>query len=362
VCEVPIYLIPSDGSMTKKRDHLLPDRHPQQDLFVCDIVDAAPKADMGSMEHPIFSLSTKPDMKPRKYTNGDTFIKVNPSHYGLATVFDRDVLIFCISQCMAAIKDGREVKRGHKLKLNAADLLEATNRPKEGRGYKLLKDALLRLQGTQIETNIKQGNGQERFSVFSIIDRAEIVRETRDGRMQEIEITLSDWVHDAIEHNNVLTLNTDYFRLRKPIERRLYELARKHCGKQSKWTIYSDNLAKKAGSTSSAKEFKRMISKVITANADQQYIPDYTFTLTGDLLTVRPIKVRRTDSGITTLPPLQSETYETARSHAQGWDIRVLENDWRTWVADKKITIRNPDLAFIKFCRDKGHYQQEELF
>jgi len=65
--------------MNKRRNHLLPDRHPQQDLFVCDIVDAAPKGDMGSMEHPIFSLSTKPDIKPREYHHGDNFIKINPS-------------------------------------------------------------------------------------------------------------------------------------------------------------------------------------------------------------------------------------------------------------------------------------------
>jgi hypothetical protein len=38
---------------------LLPDRHPQGDFFVCDIFDAAPKADIGSMEHPIFSLFNK---------------------------------------------------------------------------------------------------------------------------------------------------------------------------------------------------------------------------------------------------------------------------------------------------------------
>ena len=88
--------------MTKRRNHLLPDRHPQQDLFVCDIVDAVPKGDMASMEHPIFSLSTKPDMKPREYSNGESFIKINPSIKGLATVHDRDVLIYCISQCMAA--------------------------------------------------------------------------------------------------------------------------------------------------------------------------------------------------------------------------------------------------------------------
>ena len=75
---------------------------------------------------------------------------------------------------------------------------------------------LRRLQGTQIETNIKQG-AEERFSVFGLIDRADVIRETRDGRMQEIEITLSDWVFDAIENNHVLTLNRQYFQLRKPI-------------------------------------------------------------------------------------------------------------------------------------------------
>jgi hypothetical protein len=36
------------------RNPLLPNRHPQQDFFVCDIVDAAIKGDMGSMEHPVF--------------------------------------------------------------------------------------------------------------------------------------------------------------------------------------------------------------------------------------------------------------------------------------------------------------------
>jgi len=342
--------------MAKRRNHLLPDRHPQQDLFVCDIVDAVPKGDMASMEHPIFSLSTKPDMKPREYSNGESFIKINPSIKGLATVHDRDVLIYCISQCMAALNEGRQVQR--KLKLNAAELLQATNRPKEGRGYKLLKDALSRLQGTQIETNIKQG-GKERFSVFGIIDRADVVRETREGKMQEIEITLSDWVFDAIENNNVLTLHENYFRLRKPIERRLYELARKHCGKQPKWTIYLDTLANKTGSMSSAKEFKRMITKVITDNTNDPYIPDYSFELEGDLLIVRPL---RATLDVNALPPLEPDTYEKAREYAQGWDIRALENEWRTWVRTKSIKIKNADANFISFCKKRGAYSNQDSF
>ena len=50
------------GDNTKERSPLLPVRH-QPDFFVCDVFDAALKGDSASMEHPIFSLSKKPDMK-----------------------------------------------------------------------------------------------------------------------------------------------------------------------------------------------------------------------------------------------------------------------------------------------------------
>ena len=56
----------------------------------------------------------------------------------------------------------------------------------------LLKSALERLSGTRISTNITTG-GLEVFETFGLIERAKIVRETREGRMQEIEVKLSDW-------------------------------------------------------------------------------------------------------------------------------------------------------------------------
>ena len=46
---------------------LLPDRHPTADFFICDVLDAIPKDDMASMEHPIFSLSTRPDRRILSY-------------------------------------------------------------------------------------------------------------------------------------------------------------------------------------------------------------------------------------------------------------------------------------------------------
>ena len=178
------------GDMSRERSPLLPIRH-QPDFFVCDVFDAAFKGDSASMEHPIFSLSKKPDMKTRRYENGNSWAEVRPGAKGLATVFDRDILIYCISQLVAAMNSGRTVS--HTLRLRAHDLLIATNRDTSGRGYLNFREALERLQGTQIATNIITG-GKEAFDVFSLIDRARIVRETRDGRMEEVEIRLSDWV------------------------------------------------------------------------------------------------------------------------------------------------------------------------
>jgi hypothetical protein len=88
---------------TKHKTPLLPDRHPIQDSFICDGMDAIPKDDMGPMEHPIFSLSTKPDNAAREYEHNGTEVTVVPSILGLATVHDKDILIYCISQLSAKI-------------------------------------------------------------------------------------------------------------------------------------------------------------------------------------------------------------------------------------------------------------------
>lgn len=334
--------------MTNERTPLLPDRHPQRDLFVCDIVDAVPKGDMSSMEHPVFSLSTKPDMRPRRYDRGESWIEISPSRYGLATVHDRDVLIYCISQCMGALNEGRKVSRTMRFK--AHDLLVATNRQTSGRGYELLKDALRRLQGTQIETNLRQG-GKEYFKVFGLVDSAQAVRETRDGRMLDVEITLSDWVFDAIENNHVLTLNRKYFFLRKPLERRLYELARKHCGNQPEWRIGLESLRDKCGSGSTLKEFKRLVGKIIDDDQHHDHMPDYAFSFSGDNMVIRP----KQTAPQMALPGfhLDPDTYHKARMAAPGWDVYQLETEWREWM---KGTPRNADQAFIGFC--KKRYQR----
>lgn len=328
---------------------LLPDRHPQGDFFVCDIFDAAPKGDIGSMEHPIFSLSTKPDTRARIYEHNGIKVEVKPSTDGIATVHDRDILIFCISQIIRGMNDGREPQQI--VKFQASDLLRATNRMLSGRGYDLLKAAMERLAGTRISTNITTG-GKEVFETFGLIERARIVRETREGRMQEVEVKLSDWVFNAIKAQEVLTLSRDYFRLRKPLERRIYELARKHCGRQREWRISLETLQKKCGSGSSPREFRRLVMAISDEDKKHGHMPDYEirFDVETNVLRVRSrgtIAPEATDVR-STIPALDADVYEMAREAAPGWDVRFIESEWRAWATD---TPRNPEMAFLGFCR-----------
>jgi len=326
---------------------LLPDRHPQEDFFICDIFDAAPKGDIASMEHPIFSLSTKPDTRPRKYERRGLTLEIKPSIEGLATVHDRDILIFCISQLVRAINDGKPVTQT--VRFHASDLLKATNRETSGRGYELLKSALERLAGTRISTNITSG-GQEIWDNFGLIERSRIVRETREGRMQEVEVRLSDWVFNAIQAQEVLTLSRDYFRLRKPLERRLYELARKHCGAQKDWKIGLKLLQEKCGSGSTPGHFKRLVRQIVEQDKAHAHMPDYALRLSEDgtqLIFLNRGSVTAVSAAVH-VPALDQEVYEAARGLAPGWDVRMVEQEWRLWLKEPP---RNPEMAFLGFCR-----------
>lgn len=339
---------------------LLPDRRNQDDFFVCDILDAAPKGDMGSMEHPIFSLSTKPDKNVRRYENNGNWLEVKPSSEGLATVHDRDVLIYCISQVISGINNGIEPNRV--LRFKAYDLLKATNRTIDGRGYHNLKMAMNRLQGTQIETNIVTG-GEEQIDIFSLIDRAKVIRETRDGKMLDIEVHLSDWLFNAIKSKEVLTLSRDYFRLRKPLERRIYEIGRKHCGQKAEWSISLELLRKKCGSHSTKEEFKRLLNNIVKQDEVHNHMPDYKLRFkegNNNLFFInRRVEEREKEKELSRqsgydYPLLKGDTYLLAKEVAPSFDVYWLEQEWQSfWFDSGKPELKSPDAAFIGFCKQR---------
>lgn len=316
-----------------------------QDFFVCDFFAAVPKHDLASMEHPIFSLSTRPDRRVVSYDHNGATLTVTPSVKGRATIFDADILIFCISQLMAALNQGRAVSR--KLSLTAHDLLQATHRETSGDGYKRLRDAFERLAGTRITTNIVTGE-QEITSGFGLIEAWEIVRKPRAGRMVAVTITLSEWLFNAVLSRSVLTLSRDYFRMRKPLERRIYELARKHCGRQAEWTVSVAILAKKTGSASPVRVFRAMLREMIRENR----LPDYLlFEEPGDILRVTP-RAAMIEPGEG--PHLRPETLDEARALVPGADVHAMAAEWRIWwAATGRPRLRSADRAFVGWVRTR---------
>src|SRR5215212_8480410 len=139
-----------DTETTNSLEPLLPDRHPQHDLFICDVADAVVKDVMQEMEHPFYSLSKKPETAVRRYEHKGNWIEITPSVKGLATIYDKDILIYCISQLMAKIKRGEPISQ--RVRISSHDLLIFTNRGTSGRDYMALIEALDRLEGTRIRT------------------------------------------------------------------------------------------------------------------------------------------------------------------------------------------------------------------
>jgi len=253
---------------------LLPVHHPNRDFFLCDLFDYALKDDGVSMEAPIFTLATKPDTKVWHWKSKDESraLTVTPSVLGRATQHDKDLLIYVVSQITEALNRGREDAANRTVRFRVYDYLVSTNKRVGGKEYQRLQEALERLRGTSIKTNIQTG-GERVKEGFGIVDSWKIIEKAPDDdRMIGVEVTLSKWLFNAVQAREVLTISNAYFRLRKPLERRLYELARKHCGHQSEFKITVELLCEKCGSQGTIREFRRMLKEIV----EDDLLPDYT--------------------------------------------------------------------------------------
>jgi len=326
---------------------LLPERHPNLDFFVLDIADAVPKDDLASMEHPLFSLATKPDMRHLEYRNGDNILKIRPSPLGLPTIFDKDILIFVISQLIARKNRGDDI--GDTVRFSMREMCVAINRPVGGDHYKRLANAIDRLQGTQFITNVQTGNQTERRT-FSMIDEGGMVKNHDFSRNDFCEIKISRWLLRAIEANEVVSISRDYFRLRRPLERRLYEIARKHCGNKAKWQIGLAKLQLKTGSNAPIKKFRHNLREIINSDVT----PFYRFEIDADdLVIVRPRTAPA--RAVTADIKIPEWAEEKARKIAidKGWDYRVLLNNWQDFAKAEAAKGNAPDnagAAFVGYC------------
>lgn len=338
-------------------------KHDQSDLFVIDALDVIIKDDMPSMEYPFYSLSKKPDREVRRYEYKNKWIEFMPSIKGLPTIYDKDLIIYTISHIIAAIDEGETPPK--EVEFDPYAFLIFTQRGTGGRDYAALADSLDRLNGTRFRTNINM-NGTMIDEWQGLIDKAALRTNQVTGKPERLRITLSDMVVNTIKERQVLTLNKDYFRLKKPIERRIYELARKHVGQKKEWDIYLDTLHQKSGSRAPLKEFRRAIKHLV----QHDHLPDYqvyyeqetdkVFFYSRDSFIKAIGQNENQDEN--SLPALAPWALEKAKKVAPMMDIYALEADWRTmWKDTGCKPLDNHNAAFIGYCKSIQN-QNRDLF
>lgn len=342
---------------------LLPDRHPQADFFIADIFDGLPvKNDMASMEHPVFSLSKKKDVRVIRYERAGVKISISPNaEHGLPTIFDKDVLLYCGSLLMSELKNlemaASDELPSKTLRISVHDLLKTTNRSIGGEAYDLLENSLKRLHGVSIYTNIKTNKIEQREGFHLIESYRFIESHFVEKRRVALEITLSDWFYNSIIGKEALTISREYFRLGKSLERRLYELARKHCGHQTEWKVSIESLHEKSGSTGRLALFRSYVKAI----AEDNHLPDYTLeVIEGDNVLFKNRKAEYLPlfdrPQAQNLPTISPDTIRKGAALVEkagtGWDYQAIRSQFTEQLMNG-FAPESVNGAFINFVKKK---------
>ncbi len=250
----------------------------QPDLFAANFADIPIRDQRDTMERPFFSLAKKPRLEPINYQVGDVWVEVSANHqFGMATIWDADILIWASTQITEAIDRKRTPSRT--IEFHPYNLLKSIRRTTGGADYARLRAALERLTHTAVRTNIR-AKGTQKFASFHWLESwTETINEST-GQPTGMTLTLPDWLYEGIvERGGVLTIHEDYFLLTGGIERWLYRVVRKHAGVQEfGWRFTMRQLYEKSGSSARFSDFAIDIREAAKSNR----LPEYDMALFRD--------------------------------------------------------------------------------
>jgi len=192
----------------------------------------------------------------------------------VATIYDKEIVLYIASLMAGKIERGEEV--GQDFIFTAHDLFSVTGSNHSARSYQRLSEALERLQGTQIKTNIEAGGeGEEGF--FSWLSEARLhysKTKTGERRLKAVKVRLCDWLFRAILlDRHVLDYAAAYFQL-GPIERRIYEVARSTC-EEGGLDLDLATFRLQIGYQNPLSNFKAALKQIVATDG----IPDYHLEL-----------------------------------------------------------------------------------
>lgn len=246
-----------------------------------------------TMAYPFVSPSKNRDVrKPIQYEGKGVNILVTANAtYGMATIWDWDLMIGFISMINEARKRGRKVSPA--ITFRPHDLLECIYRSNGGSNYRELVASIRRLSHTAITTNIRlddQEGVEESFRFlewYQIPKRYGLIKdEMREGVHhepnpdREWKVLLSPWVYKAVVRENPLikVISFEYFSLKGAIERFIYLLAHKAVQDSRKsFSFHMETLYRLSGSCGRFYDFQRKVCSIERSNV----LPDYSIAVSG---------------------------------------------------------------------------------
>jgi plasmid replication initiation protein len=309
------------------------------------------------MEVPFLSLSKNPRFEPIRFESENLSITVTGGEpYGIANIWDWDLVLWLLSQIRHSLDLGLPASR--RVRFHRQQFLKDARRADGGASYARLEESIARLKNTTVVTTIRAKG--KRTTMFSWIEYAEIERD-KQGRIAHAIVVLPEWIFEAISNKNlVLSLHRDYFLLTGGLERWLYRLIRKGAGRNPggwKWRLRT--LHERSGSTRDYKYFARDIRDI----AAQGELLGYTLRVEeerGETM-LHAVQSGEAHAPVVLEEPqpvesvaflrLKSDTYERAKSEAPGYDVYALESDWRAATEKNGLDVKNPDAAFLAWCR-----------
>ncbi len=225
-----------------------------------------------------FSLTREHQTSLPTYDDGKYRIEVKGTEDGVATIWDKELLIYLISLMQERMNRSEKLSRTFRFTGN--DFFRITGTKPNGNAYDRIVASLDRLQSTKIRTNLLDDDGKGgQTAQFSWIDDFDITwRETRTGEkvMKSVKVELGSRVYNAILRNKrILTYDSKYFQL-KPLEKRLYEIARAHVGEQPGFKMGIEKLRLRVGTNRDLRRFKL---ELVTISKRKYPLPGYGLSL-----------------------------------------------------------------------------------
>jgi plasmid replication initiation protein len=243
------------------------------------------KNDRNIMVYPFFALTKERVNELTPYDDGQVQIRILGTKLGVATIWDAEILIYLGSLMQDKINRGEHTSlEGRRFNFTAHDFFRVTGLPPNNRSYERLIESLKRLQSTSVHTTIETG-GEGEDGAFSWISdfKAQYRRDATGNKiLKAFTVELCPWLWRAIlKDKRMLTYDPAYFSL-PPIEKRLYEIARAHCGHQSGFKINIEKLRRKVGTQQELKHFKAELARI---GRRRQPLPGYGLSLINPRIT-----------------------------------------------------------------------------